>query len=40
MKAVVLAYHTIGCIGIRSLLRHGFEIEAVFTHADDPQENT
>ncbi len=40
MKAVVLAYHTIGCIGIRSLLRHGFEIAAVFTHADDPQENT
>ena len=40
MKAVVLAYHNIGCVGIRALLRHGFEIAAVFTHEDNPQENT
>ena len=40
MKAVVLAYHNIGCIGIRALLRHGFEIAAVFTHEDNPRENT
>lgn len=39
MKAVVLAYHTIGCVGIRALLAQGFEILAVFTHEDDPQEN-
>ncbi len=38
MKAVVLAYHNIGCIGIRSLLSHGIDIQAVFTHADDPGE--
>ena len=39
MKAVVLAYHTIGCTGIRALLAHGFDILAVFTHKDDPDEN-
>jgi UDP-4-amino-4-deoxy-L-arabinose formyltransferase / UDP-glucuronic acid dehydrogenase (UDP-4-keto-hexauronic acid decarboxylating) len=39
MKAVVLSYHNIGCIGIRALLAHGFEIQAVFTHKDDPKEN-
>jgi len=39
MKAVVLAYHNIGCVGIEALLRHGFEICAVFTHKDDLAEN-
>lgn len=39
MKAVVLAYHDIGCIGIKALLNHGFEIQAVFTHTNDPNEN-
>jgi len=39
MKTVVLAYHTIGCRGIEALLRNGFEIPAVFTHQDDPDEN-
>jgi UDP-4-amino-4-deoxy-L-arabinose formyltransferase/UDP-glucuronic acid dehydrogenase (UDP-4-keto-hexauronic acid decarboxylating) len=38
MKTVVLAYHNIGCIGIEALLRHGFEVSAVFTHLDDPRE--
>ena len=38
MKAVVLAYHNIGCRGIEALLRNGFEIDAVFTHKDDPGE--
>ncbi|PVZ62094.1 bifunctional UDP-glucuronic acid oxidase/UDP-4-amino-4-deoxy-L-arabinose formyltransferase [Pseudomonas sp. B1(2018)] len=38
-KAVVFAYHDIGCAGIESLLSSGFEIAAVFTHADDPKEN-
>jgi UDP-4-amino-4-deoxy-L-arabinose formyltransferase / UDP-glucuronic acid dehydrogenase (UDP-4-keto-hexauronic acid decarboxylating) len=40
MKVIVLAYHTIGCRGIEALLRHGFDIAAVFTHADDPNEIT
>ncbi|MDD3991994.1 MAG: bifunctional UDP-4-amino-4-deoxy-L-arabinose formyltransferase/UDP-glucuronic acid oxidase ArnA [Desulfobacteraceae bacterium] len=39
MKTVVLAYHDIGCVGIRALLAHGYEIQAVFTHEDDPNEN-
>ena len=39
MKAVVLAYHNIGCIGIKALLEKGFEIAAVFTHKDNPNEN-
>ena len=38
MKAVVLAYHDIGCIGIEALRRHGIEALAVFTHRDDPKE--
>ena len=38
MKAIVLAYHNIGCTGIKALLRNGFEIAAVFTHNDDPKE--
>ncbi len=40
MKAVVFAYHNIGCVGIRALLDRGVEIQAVFTHEDDPNENT
>lgn len=39
-NAVVFAYHDIGCAGIETLLASGYEIAAVFTHADDPQENT
>jgi len=38
MKTVVLAYSNIGCVGIKALLKHGFEIAMVFTHKDDPQE--
>ena len=38
-KAVVFAYHDIGCAGIEALLSAGYEIAAVFTHADDPREN-
>ncbi len=40
MKAVILAYHNIGCVGIRALMSHGLDILAVFTHEDDPNENT
>ncbi len=39
MKAIVFAYHNIGCVGIERLIEAGFQIEAVFTHADDPNEN-
>jgi UDP-4-amino-4-deoxy-L-arabinose formyltransferase/UDP-glucuronic acid dehydrogenase (UDP-4-keto-hexauronic acid decarboxylating) len=39
MKAVVLAYHNIGCTGIKALLQNDIEILAVFTHSEDPQEN-
>jgi UDP-4-amino-4-deoxy-L-arabinose formyltransferase / UDP-glucuronic acid dehydrogenase (UDP-4-keto-hexauronic acid decarboxylating) len=39
MKAVVLAYHNIGCVGIDALLKQGIEIAAVFTHKDNPNES-
>ena len=39
MKAVVLAYHNVGCEGLRALLRAGIEVAAVFTHRDNPNEN-
>ncbi|UQS16258.1 bifunctional UDP-4-amino-4-deoxy-L-arabinose formyltransferase/UDP-glucuronic acid oxidase ArnA [Pseudomonas sp. HS6] len=38
-KTVVFAYHNIGCAGIEALLNSGYDIAAVFTHADDPKEN-
>ncbi|MCT8341455.1 bifunctional UDP-4-amino-4-deoxy-L-arabinose formyltransferase/UDP-glucuronic acid oxidase ArnA [Photorhabdus kleinii] len=39
MKAIVFAYHDIGCVGINALIKAGFDIQAVFTHTDDPNEN-
>ncbi|PKN21004.1 MAG: formyltransferase [Deltaproteobacteria bacterium HGW-Deltaproteobacteria-6] len=39
MKAVVLAYHNMGIAGLDALFQHDFEIAAIFTHEDDPQEN-
>jgi len=39
MKAVVLAYHDMGITGLEALLKHDFEIAAIFTHEDDPGEN-
>ncbi|MEQ4283744.1 bifunctional UDP-4-amino-4-deoxy-L-arabinose formyltransferase/UDP-glucuronic acid oxidase ArnA [Pseudomonas syringae] len=39
-KAVVFAYHDIGCVGLQALLDAGYEIAAVFTHADAPKEKT
>jgi len=38
MKAVVLAYHTIGCRGIEALLRNHIDVVSVFTHKDAPGE--
>ena len=39
MRTIVLAYHDMGCAGIECLLTNGFEIAAVFTHADAEHEN-
>ncbi|WP_372846090.1 bifunctional UDP-4-amino-4-deoxy-L-arabinose formyltransferase/UDP-glucuronic acid oxidase ArnA [Pontiella sp.] len=39
MKTVVLAYHSIGCEGIEALRKCGYDIAAIFTHTDDPNEN-
>jgi len=39
MRAIVFAYHNMGCTGIEALLRNGFEIAAVFTHRDSSNEN-
>lgn len=38
MRAVVAGYHTIGCLGLEALLRHGFDVRLVLTHHDDPGE--
>jgi len=39
MKAVVFAYHDMGCTGIQTLLDAGYDIEAIFTHPDNAGEN-
>ena len=39
MKAIVFAYHDIGCVGLKALQKAGFEIQAVFTHTDNQKEN-
>jgi len=39
MKTVVFAYHNMGIAGLDALARHGYDIAAVFTHEDDPDEN-
>ena len=39
MKAVVFAYHNIGCVGVEALIKAGVSIEAIFTHTDNPDEN-
>lgn len=39
MKAIVFAYHDIGCVGLEALKLAGYEIQAVFTHNDAPGEN-
>jgi methionyl-tRNA formyltransferase len=39
MKVVVFAYHNMGIVGLSALFNHGFDIQAVFTHEDDPDEN-
>jgi methionyl-tRNA formyltransferase len=39
MKAVVFAYHNIGMVGLEALVRGEFDIQAIFSHLDDPGEN-
>ena len=34
MKAVVFAYHDMGCAGTLALLEAGYDIAAIFTHPD------
>lgn len=38
MRAVVLAYHDVGCACLETLLEAGDDVVAVFTHRDDPGE--
>jgi len=38
MRAVVLAYSDVGTVGLQVLLELGVEVPAVFTHADDANE--
>lgn len=39
MKAIVFAYHDIGCAGLQVLTDAGYDVQAVFTHTDDSGEN-
>ena len=39
LRAVVLAYHGVGCSCLEALLAAGAEIPAVYTHRDDPAEH-
>lgn len=39
MKAIVFAYHDMGCVGIEALIDAGYEITAIYTHLDNPGEN-
>ena len=37
-KAVVFAYHNVGCRCLSVLLAHGVEVALVVTHRDNPKE--
>lgn len=39
MKAIVFAYHDMGCAGLKALIEAGIEVLAVFTHPDAVGEN-
>jgi len=38
VRTVAFAYHNMGIAGLEALKRAGFDILAVFSHADDPEE--
>ena len=39
MKAIVFAYHDMGITGLKALVKAGFDLQAIFTHEDNPEEN-
>lgn len=39
MKAIVFAYHDMGCVGIEALIDAGYQITAIYTHLDNHGEN-
>jgi len=39
MKTVVFAYHNVGIVGLEALAEEKFDIRAIFSHFDDPEEN-
>ena len=39
MKTIVFAYHDIGIVGLEALALGKFDIQAIFSHLDDPEEN-
>ncbi len=39
MKAIVFAYHNMGIVGLDALAKEEFDIQAIFSHLDDPEEN-
>jgi methionyl-tRNA formyltransferase len=39
MKAVVFAYHNLGIVGLEALVKGKFDIQTIFSHLDDPEEN-
>jgi methionyl-tRNA formyltransferase len=39
MKTIVFAYHDIGIAGLEALALEKFDIQAIFSHLDDPEEN-
>ncbi len=39
MKAIVFAYHNMGCAGIEALLRNDITIQAIFTYPDSATES-
>jgi len=38
MRAIVAGYNNMGCEGLEALIRNGYEVVAVFTYVDDPEE--
>ena len=40
MSVVLCGYHNMGCAALKVLMELGVEVPAVFTHRDDPGENT
>jgi UDP-4-amino-4-deoxy-L-arabinose formyltransferase/UDP-glucuronic acid dehydrogenase (UDP-4-keto-hexauronic acid decarboxylating) len=38
MKAVVFAYHDMGIVGLEAMKRQDIQVEAIFSHRDDPGE--